>query len=420
MDKKPTPDTLRDLYELRDLCAEDQNISAFLSSIISRLHREVAFDDTLKSGPVRIGTCTFELDFDDPFFRPFFFGYRHEQLYLDFCLTAGPPGGVVWDVGASAGLYAVQIAKAKPPPSLVLAFEPGARALKLLRRNVERNNAGGIVEVFDCALGAADGKAAFQEARNSAMSGLSDTRRSPIERVRPVAVRTADAVWAETGKRPVDIMKIDVEGHESEVLEGAAGLLSGSPDITVLFEISYKNLSPEMASRLASRLAALAEAGWRFYLSSSEEPVRTFDASGGLKEVNATALMVRAGSAAEGNLLRILKSLEDRGGKDHGTGKFVLGALTGIKHFTEVLILEQQRQFEQLSAELDGLRRQHSDMSKKTESLSAKLKATERIAHDKLSEKQGIAELLTERSRQLNELMEACAALRAELERHQG
>ena len=417
---KPT-DHIRNLYELRELCAADIDSSSLISRAIGWLEQNTDFSTEFMEALVRVGNCTFELDFKDPFFRQFYFGYQHEMIELEFCLATCPPGGIVWDVGASAGLYAVQIARKDDPPSVVMAFEPGKSAGALLQQNVTANGVGEIVQIFDCGLGEVNHESDFSEAQNSAMSGLSDTGRSPINRVYPIAICTADEVWEETGNAPVDLMKIDVEGHECEVLAGAGNLLAGSPHITVLLEICFKNLSHDMKSRLAAQLSRLKVEGWNFHLKtvgSRTTQVADFGEAQFFDDVNGNVFMVRAGSKAESTLHQTLENLGHHDQENLHLKKIVPAALAQIKNYNESQVLERQSKFNELATQLNKLRQRHAKLEERLETLSATLKATEAIAHQKISQKQDMALQLTRKAQELAQSLKKCAALKEELEKY--
>ncbi len=127
--------------------------------------------------------------------------------------------GVMLDVGANIGYYSLYML---PRVRAVYSFEPDPRALKGLKKNVGSN---GKVEIVACAVGAVPGRATFVLDENAERSHLASEDAGGAGTIE-VEVTTIDAFVKERGVR-VEAIKIDAEGHDTEVLEGALGTLTG-------------------------------------------------------------------------------------------------------------------------------------------------------------------------------------------------
>jgi FkbM family methyltransferase len=149
----------------------------------------------------------------------------------------GISGDAVWDVGAHFGYHTLAFAQLVGSSGSVVAFEPNPANLDRLHENLARNHdLSARVQVMPMALADADGEQTFVFSRAiaSGQSSGSHLERamvpSPIEEYASfqratVPTRTADSVWRDGQLPAPDAIKIDVEGAESLVLDGAADLL---------------------------------------------------------------------------------------------------------------------------------------------------------------------------------------------------
>jgi FkbM family methyltransferase len=133
------------------------------------------------------------------------------------------PGDVVADVGAFIGMYTIALARRVGPTGKVLSFEPDPGNFAWLRKHVVLNGMSARVALIDAVVGASEGDVPFAIGRSleSRVADLVDTSKAAnIEMVRST---TLDAAL---GESRLDLLKIDVEGYEQAVLQGAAGLFS--------------------------------------------------------------------------------------------------------------------------------------------------------------------------------------------------
>lgn len=131
-------------------------------------------------------------------------------------------GMVMYDVGAHIGFYSLPVARLGTD---VVAFEPDPETAARLRLHVERNNLAGRVRVVESALWSATVPSiTFRRGLPRSQGGVSWGERQPVVATGPFiqvkAIRLDDFVASE-GPAP-HLIKIDVEGAESEVLTGAA------------------------------------------------------------------------------------------------------------------------------------------------------------------------------------------------------
>lgn len=124
-------------------------------------------------------------------------------------------GDVVADVGANVGVYAMFLSRLVGKEGKVIACEPDPKNLEVLCRNVSIN-ALTQVQVEDVAIGATDGRTRFLTGLGtvSRISGSDDGVSLPM--------RSLDSLCGDLS--PV-FVKVDVEGGEEAVVNGARGLL---------------------------------------------------------------------------------------------------------------------------------------------------------------------------------------------------
>src|SRR2546427_2272740 len=125
-------------------------------------------------------------------------------------------GDTIVDVGAHCGLYSVAFARRTGDIGRVHAFEPDPPTLARLEAHCRMNGIAGRVALYQVAVADRDGSVGFVAGQGSESHIGAEVGN---QRVNCVCL---DSVFRD---RPVDLMKIDVEGFEECVLHGATSLL---------------------------------------------------------------------------------------------------------------------------------------------------------------------------------------------------
>jgi len=135
------------------------------------------------------------------------------------------PNMVVFDVGANQGFYTILASKQVGPQGRVFAFEPAPPEYRKLRRNVWVNRCRNVV-VEPRAVGVETAVTEFHVCGDG-LGGFS-SRRPPAADVGwvhkeliQVPLVSLDGYAKENHLTSLDFLKIDVEGGELDVLEGA-------------------------------------------------------------------------------------------------------------------------------------------------------------------------------------------------------
>lgn len=170
----------------------------------------------------------------------------HDRDVVTLIHRVGGPGMAVLDVGAHLGYFTLLCARLGGSGSTVWAFEPSPVLNPILHRNIAENRTPADVRVVPAAVGDRVGTVTlFAGAGDSMLSSLypSAAGEGPVVRADAVPCTTLDA-WAEREAWPrIDLVKIDVEGHEVAVLAGMRKLVHRNPGLAVIVELNDRTLA---------------------------------------------------------------------------------------------------------------------------------------------------------------------------------
>jgi FkbM family methyltransferase len=189
--------------------------------------------------------------FEIPLFkRLFLFAYfLYKRWYEDpfWALAKRSPelftNGDILDIGANIGYTACVFAAARKAPAKIYAFEPDLASFATFEETIRRKHLGGTVEVFNMAVGSADGSLQFwhneeHSADHRVVTEQFKTSRPAGEKITTVAVTSVDSFVAAHNLQDISFIKIDVQGYELAVCEGMRKTIEKFPAMCVAFEFA--------------------------------------------------------------------------------------------------------------------------------------------------------------------------------------
>lgn len=161
---------------------------------------------------------------------------RYEEEVDLFLRTHLTSGSIFLDVGANIGLHSARASQIVGPNGRVIAVEASPRIYQRLRHTVEDNN---LLNVETLNVAATDGSTEslpFWDAPpdHFGMGALVEQYgKEPVQ----VPTRSIDNLLRDAHVSRIDVMKVDVEGFESGVFQGARELLKSPHAPIVIFEV---------------------------------------------------------------------------------------------------------------------------------------------------------------------------------------
>lgn len=192
-------------------------------------------------------------------------GLGYEEHVQQLIYTHGRPGSTMLDIGAHIGSHTLSMAKVAGPQGRVVAFEPQPKIFRELVWNVAANGFSNV-DFYWAALGDHRGEIELSPLNQGNEGGTSLAGGTG----QYVQLMTVDSL----GLKDLSLVKIDVEGMEDQVLEGAKEtLLANRPAILIeiMGGMPFSSASPAVRQKILRTLATLESWGFRTTLLSGHD-----------------------------------------------------------------------------------------------------------------------------------------------------
>lgn len=161
---------------------------------------------------------------------------RWFEKEIDFIYRLAEPGMIALDIGANIGVYALPLAKLIGPHGKLIAYEPSKENRQHLLRAQTLNNVNNI-EISHFGLSNFCGNGLLQLNESGELHQMVSTQDNTM-RTETIEVSTLN-VEAQKHQWPqVDFIKLDAEGQESAILEGAPDFFDRYSPL-VMFEVKH-------------------------------------------------------------------------------------------------------------------------------------------------------------------------------------
>jgi FkbM family methyltransferase len=177
-------------------------------------------------------------------------GERYEPEVWRSLMKEIKPADTFADVGVFIGLYTIAVAKRVGSAGRVVGFEPDPSNYLAAREHVKLNQLEDRVELVQAAVGASDQSVWFKPGGD-----MAHVAAEPADGICEVECVTLDRIFAD---KRLDVLKIDVEGFEERVLQGADGLLKDAARCPrVIYVEAHPYAWPEIGTTSDSLLEIL-------------------------------------------------------------------------------------------------------------------------------------------------------------------
>ena len=157
---------------------------------------------------------------------------------IEFCKKELKKGDTVIDAGANIGYFTLFFSKLVGEKGKVIAFEPDPINFDILKKNIELNK---ITNVELVKKGISNKNESMKLYKSKVSGGHSLVKNEWGKEYTEIQTVTLDDYFKD---QKIDLIKIDVEGFESEAIEGSKKLFKNNKNIKIITEFGgyyYKN-----------------------------------------------------------------------------------------------------------------------------------------------------------------------------------
>ncbi|CAE6869656.1 hypothetical protein R69746_08323 [Paraburkholderia aspalathi] len=251
------PDSLHALHVKIDRIMEfvDKNLH------ISSIHHDLYSKRSARPYyPLNDGWALTTLDSGQPFFvntedrnvAPWIIMGGHWETNVErVMMSYVSPGMTALDIGAHFGYYTVKIGSKIGSSGRLYSFEPNPEVNAMCLENIKINGLASHVTLHKFALGDSEASALLTRSHSNMASANLIGEQDPDYSVEVQVKRLDDVIPADCS---VDLIKLDAEGYEKRILDGAAATLLRSPQCAIMIELGLDRW--EKAAPLSDLVAA--------------------------------------------------------------------------------------------------------------------------------------------------------------------
>ncbi len=211
-------------------------------------------------------------------YRAYRFRYKLDQNEINYLVNHLKPGDIAVDIGAHKGAYLYWMRHAIKEKGTAFAFEPQVKLYHYLT-SVYSNPKHSNTTIENMGVSNQTGEVSFYIP--TTLKG--DSPGARIDRLVQKAVQettikttTLDQYFLERNIHP-NLIKIDVEGHEKQVIEGGIKLLQTAQP-TLIVECENRHLRNSSVADVFQLLTDIGYKGF-FFLDNKQIPLEEFDLS---------------------------------------------------------------------------------------------------------------------------------------------
>jgi len=253
-----------------------------LKAVVTTLYSRLSAARRKRNVIATIDGITYDLDLNENIDSAIYYAGCFEPYVTRAIENMCREGMTVLDAGANVGCHTLRLAKLVGPSGKVVAFEPAPWALSKLRRNVELN---GFQNIVIESLALSNENKRNQEITLCASwpissAGIDASQLHPLHHGYMTRVAadfvTLDHYVESNSIDTIDLIKLDVDGYELRVIQGAVKTLRACNPI-ILMELQPWGLA-EVGDSAEELVCLISELGYKFYSEKTMKPFLDTDA----------------------------------------------------------------------------------------------------------------------------------------------